>query len=207
MPQFGQSLQLEVRLGVNEGKKRMDRRKVAWGITGSGEKLPETVNVMKVVKQEFEDRVDLRVYASKAGDQVLKYYKLTQYVEGNFGRVWVEINSNSPFLAGQLQSGKFEFLVIAPTTSNTVAKIAVGLGDSMLSNSAIMSLKASVPVYLMPSDQLEGTLSTILPSGKSLLLKIRKEDADNVRKLAAMESMHILEKPEDILHVFRRHFG
>ncbi|WXG44560.1 MAG: archaeoflavoprotein AfpA [Promethearchaeati archaeon SRVP18_Atabeyarchaeia-1] len=192
---------------MNEGKKRMDRRKVAWGITGSGEKLPETVNVMKVVKQEFEDRVDLRVYASKAGDQVLKYYKLTQYVEGNFGRVWVEINSNSPFLAGQLQSGKFEFLVIAPTTSNTVAKIAVGLGDSMLSNSAIMSLKASVPVYLMPSDQLEGTLSTILPSGKSLLLKIRKEDADNVRKLAAMESMHILEKPEDILHVFRRHFG
>jgi archaeoflavoprotein AfpA len=183
------------------------KNKVAWGITGSGEKMPETINVMKRIKDEFGDVVDLRVFVSKAGDQVLKYYKLRNYVQENFGKVLVEINSNSPFLAGQMQSGKFEFLLIAPTTSNTVAKIAMGITDSMLSNAAIMSLKAYVPVYVMPSDYAEGTIITKLPSGKDLELRIRKEDADNVKKLAQMDRMFILEKPGDIYDVFSKRFA
>ena len=187
-------------------KKEKKNSKVAWGITGSGEKMPETVNVMKHVKDEFEDRVDLKVFVSKAGDQVLKYYKLSNFLQENFGKVLVEINSNSPFLAGQMQSGKFELLLIAPTTSNTVAKIAMGITDSMLSNAAIMSLKAYVPVYVMPSDYAEGTIVTKLPSGKDMELRIRKEDADNVRKLAQMDRMFILKKPEDIYDLFRKRF-
>jgi archaeoflavoprotein AfpA len=187
-----------------EGKKI---KKVAWGITGSGDRLRETVEAMRKIRDQFADRVDVRVYVSKAGDQVLKYYKLSHDLEETFDKIWIEINANSPFLAGQLQSGKFEFLLIAPATSNTVAKISMGLGDSLLSNSAIMSLKAFVPVYLMPSDYEEGIVTTKLPNGRDLRLKVRKEDVENVKRIASMENAFILEKPEDISNVFRRHFG
>jgi len=123
----------------------------------------------------------------------------------NFEKVLVELNSNSPFLAGDLELGKFEFLLIAPATSNTVAKIAAGITDTLLCNSAIMALKASVPVYIMPSDYKEGTLITRLPNGKDLKLRVRKEDAENTRKLSLMDNVFLLEKPEDICDVFKKH--
>jgi archaeoflavoprotein AfpA len=188
---------------ISESKKR----KVAWGITGSGDRIRETFDAMKKIKEEFEDRADIRVYISKAGDQVAKYYKMSHDIEEAFDKVWVEINANAPFLAGQLQAGKFEFLLIAPATSNTVAKISMGLGDSLLSNSAIMGLKASVPLYIMPSDLVEGVVVTKLPSGKDLKLRIRKEDVEHTRKLSKMDNVFVLEKPKDIRDVFRKHFG
>lgn len=182
------------------------KRKVAWGITGSGDRLVETVDTMVKVKEEYADEVEIKVYLSKAGDQVIRYYRLSDVLKKEFGKVWVEVNANSPFLAGQLQSGKFEFLLIAPATSNTVAKIASGVADTLLSNSALMALKAFVPVYIMPSDYREGIVVTKLPDGRDLKLRIRKEDVEHVRKLMGMEGVYVLEKPEDIPAVFARHF-
>ena len=98
-------------------------------------------------------------------------------------------------------------MLIAPATSNTVAKIAVGITDTLLCNSAIMALKAFVPVYIMPSDYKEGTVVTRLPNGKDLRLRVRKEDAENTRKLSLMENVFVLEKPEDIRKVFKKHFS
>ncbi|MBS7247201.1 MAG: archaeoflavoprotein AfpA [Candidatus Jordarchaeales archaeon] len=185
---------------------KVKKKKVAWGITGSGDRLTETVETMIKVKEEYGGEVEIKVYLSKAGDQVVKYYRLSDVLKREFGKVWVEVNSNSPFLAGQLQSGKFEFLLIAPATSNTVAKIATGMADSLLSNSAIMALKAFVPVYIMPSDYREGVVVTKLPDGRDLKLRIRKEDVDHVKKLMGMDGVHVLEKPEDIPLVFEKHF-
>ena len=48
---------------------------------------------------------------------------------------------------------------------------------------------------------------TKLPSGKDLRLRIRKEDVEHVQKLCKMEKVFILEKPEDIRGVFKKHFG
>ena len=180
------------------------KRKVAWGITGSGDRLPETIGVMKELKEEYRDRVSVGVYLSKAGEQVVRWYKLYEQLKQGFGKVWVELNSNSPFLAGDLELGKFEFLLIAPATSNTVAKMAAGITDTLLCNSAIMALKAFVPVYVMPSDYKEGTVVTKLPDGKDLKLRVRKEDAENTRKLSLMENVFVLEKPEDIRSVFKK---
>lgn len=181
--------------------------KVAWGITGSGEKLPETINLMEELKKKYEGRVDIRVYLSKAGEQVAKWYKLYEPLKRNFDKLWVESGPNSPFLAGELQVGKFEFLLIAPATSNTVAKIAAGICDTLLCNSAIMALKAFVPVYIMPSDFKEKRILTKLPDGSNLRLRIRKEDARNSRTLAEMEGVTVLEQPENVREVFKKHFG
>jgi archaeoflavoprotein AfpA len=187
-----------------EGKKK---RRVAWGITGSGDRLAEIVETMKEIRRNYEGKADIKVFLSKAGSLVVKYYRLTSDLEANFGRLWVEADANSPFLAGQLQLGKFDFLLIAPATSNTVAKISLGIADSLLSNSAIMALKAFVPVYVMPSDYREGVVVTRLPSGRSLKLRVRREDVENVERLARMEGVFILEKPEDLHQVFKKHFG
>lgn len=182
------------------------KKKVAWGITGSGDRLAETVEVMKAVKVQYQSIVDTIVYLSKAGDKVIKYYKLHSDLKESFGKILVEIDANSPFLAGQLQTGRFEFLLIAPATSNTVAKISTGIADTLLSNAAVMGLKAFVPLYIMPSDYEEGTIVTKLPNGRDLKLRIRKEDVDHVKKLATMEGVSILEKPQEILQVFQKHF-
>ncbi len=178
--------------------------RVAWGITGSGDRLIETVETLKKIKEEYKD-VEISVYLSKAGAQVVKHYKLMDDLKSNFN-VRIEIDANTPFLAGQLQVGRYDFLLIAPATSNTVAKIAMGIADSLLSNAAIMALKAFVPVYIMPSDYKEGVVTTRLPSGKELKLRIRKEDVEHVKKLSQMDGVFILEKPEDIPEVFKKHY-
>lgn len=182
------------------------KKRVAWGITGSGDRLPETVEIMKKIKSKYPD-VEISPYLSKAGEQVVKYYKLLKTLKDVFGPVRVEIDANTPFLAGQVQVGRYEFFLIAPATSNTVAKISMGIADTLISNAAIMALKAFVPVYIMPSDYKEGTVITKLPDGRDLKLRVRKEDVDHVRKLAKMDGVYILEKPEDIFQVFERHFS
>lgn len=192
---------------ANNGAKEGAKRKIAWGITGSGDRIVETVEAMVELQKQYDSVVDVRVFVSRAGEQVIKYYKLFNTLEKNFDKVWVEINSNSPFLAGQLQVKRYEFLLIAPTTSNTVTKIALGLADSLLSNAAIMSLKAFVPTYIMPCDYKPGIISTILPDGSEMRLRIRKEDAENVEKLRLMDDVHVIETPGDIAGVFEKYFA
>ncbi|HPT18930.1 MAG TPA: archaeoflavoprotein AfpA [Methanothrix sp.] len=183
------------------------KRKIAWGITGSGDRITETVRTMIDLQKQYDEVVDVRVFVSRAGEQVIKYYKLFNDLEKNFDKVWVEINANSPFLAGQLQTRRYEFLLLAPTTSNTVAKISLGLADSLLSNAAIMSQKAFVPTYIMPCDYLPGVLTTILPDGSEMKLRIRKEDAEHVDRLRRMEDIFVIERPDQIAGIFGKHFS
>jgi len=182
------------------------RRSVAWGITGAGDKLDETLRIMKDIRAEYADRVDIEVYLSKMGDMVAKMYRLDDEIKESFDKVMVEKNANSPFIAGRLQLGGFEFLLLAPATSNTVAKLAHGISDTMLTNGAIQALKAYVPVYVMPVDYREGTTVTVLPNGKPLKLRVRKEDSENVRKISTMDGVTAFEKPEEIREVFRERF-
>jgi archaeoflavoprotein AfpA len=188
-------------------KDEVKKRKVAWGISGAGDKIAEFIEVMKAVKKEYEGTVEIQVFLSKAAETVLKFYQLENELKQNFQKVQVEVNSNSPFLAAWMQMRKYEFLLIAPGSSNTVAKIALGIGDSMLTNAASMSLKAFVPVYIVPTDYEEKTVYTKLPNGKDMKLRIRKEDADNVRRLERMDDVHVLENPQKIHAVFKEWFG
>ena len=183
------------------------RHKVAWGITGSGEKILETVDIMEEMKKKYRKTFDIRVFISKAGDQVLKYYNLSNTLETIFDKTWTEINANAPFLAGKIQLGTFDFLLIAPATSNTVAKISLRIADTLLTNAAIMGQKTSTPIYIMPTDYREGTTVTQLPNGKDLELNITHEDAQHVEKLSKMSNTHVFEYPSEIPVIFEKHFG
>ena len=183
------------------------KKKVAWGITGAGDRLSEYVQIMKELKKEYENTLEIHIFVSKAGETVLKFYGLENEVKQNFPKYRVELNANSPFLAAWLQLRKYEFLLIAPASSNTVAKIACGIGDTMLTNAANMSLKAYVPVYTVPVDFEVKSILTKLPNGEEMKLRIRKEDVENVRSLERMEDMHVLSDPMKIYSVFKEWFA
>lgn len=157
------------------------------------------------MKKEYRKEFDIRVYVSKAGDQVLKYYNLSNTLETMFDKTWTEINANAPFLAGQIQMGTFEFLLLAPATSNTVAKISLRIADTLLTNAAIMGQKTATPIYVMPTDFREGITTTKLPNGRDLELKITREDAQHVKKLQDMENTFVFEHPKDIRDIFEKH--
>ncbi len=187
-------------------KAESKKRKVAWGITGAGDKIAEYIEAMKAIKKEYENTVEIHVFLSKAAETVLKFYRLEDELKRNFTKVTVELNSNAPFLAAWMQMRKYEFLLIAPATSNTVAKIANSIGDTLLTNAAIMSLKAFVPVYVAPTDYEVGVVSTKLPNGKEMKLRVRKEEVEQVKKLQCMEDVFVLENPQKISAVFKEWF-
>ena len=191
---------------VEMEKKQKKKRRVAWGITGSGYRLAETIEIMKQINKQYQTETRITIYLSKAGDQVLRFYGLFKDLKENFDKMRVEVNSNIPTLAVQLQSGKIEFLLIAPATSNTVAKLATGIADTLLCNATIMALKSFVPVYILPCDYKEGVTATQLPDGSEMKIRVRKEDVEHIKKLAAMDGVFVLEKPKEIDHVFQKHF-
>ena len=180
--------------------------KVAWGITGSGDKISDTIDEMIKIQETFGDKLKIEVFLSKAGAKVIKYYRLGEKLEV-FHKVREEIDSNTPFLAGRLQMGEFKFFLIAPATSNTVAKISVGIADTLISNAVLQAVKGFIPVYIMPVDYYEGTVTTILPNGKPLKLRVRREDADNVRRLEAMDGIHPFEKISHIINIFNEYMA
>ena len=181
---------------------KVKKIKIAWGITGAGDKIAEIIETMKDLKKQSEGIVEIHVFLSKAAEIMLKFYRLDDDLRQNFAKVTVESNSNSPFLAGMMQSHKYEFLLIFPASSNTVAKIVNSISDTLLTNSALMSLKAFVPVWIMPVDFKENVIYTKLPNGKEMKLRVRKEEADQVRKLEAMEDVHVFENPQKVREAF-----
>lgn len=194
-------------VGTLNLEKRGKKKRVAWGITGCGDRLYKVIETMKEIKKRHQNNVRITVYLSKAGNQVIHFYQLFKELKENFDKIRIEANSNVPTLAVQLQSGKIDFLLIAPATGNTVAKIAAGIADNLLSNSAIMALKAFVPVYILPCDNEEGVIVTQLPDGQQMKIRVRKEDVENVKKIAAMDGVFVLEKIEEIPRVFQKYFN
>jgi len=181
---------------------KVKKIKVAWGITGAGDKIADIIETMKDLKQQSEGKVEIDVYVSKAADTMLKFYRLDEELRKCFSKVTLESNPNSPFLAGMMQSGRYEFLLIFPASSNTVAKIVNGIGDTLITNSAIMSLKAFVPVWVMPVDYKESVICTKLPNGKEMKIRVRKEEAEQVRKLQETEDVRVFENPARVREGF-----
>jgi flavoprotein len=103
-----------------------------------------------------------------------------------------------------LQTKKYDFLIIAPATSNTVAKIVVGVSDTLLTNAAVQGVKGFIDVYIMPVDYKAGIVTTVLPSGAELQLRVRKEDAENARRLKKMEGFQVFENPEEIPEIIKK---
>ncbi len=173
--------------------------KIAWGITGCGDKIEEIAALMIALKRQYDLKVD--VYVSKNATMVLKWYKLWDQLKDEFFELRTEVNSNAPFLVGKLQTGHYDMFIVAPVTANSAAKIASGIADTLMTNAVSQGAKARVPIYLYPPDNKPGELETILPGGKKLTLYIREVDVENVDKIRKMKSITVLDTAQDIRRV------
>jgi archaeoflavoprotein AfpA len=171
-------------------------RKFVWGITGTGYLLEESIDLMKELKEEKE--IKITVMLSKEGAVVVKWYKQWDYLNQVIDKVKVEKTPNNPFLAGPLQIGTYDFLLVCPVSANTMAKIAYGIADTLISNCVAQTIKGGVPVYLLPSDQHKEPIVTSKPDGTELILKIRDIEIANVQKVKNLEGIKVLSQFSDV---------
>ena len=176
-------------------------KRIAWGITGSGDQMIETYSVLVDVK--MRTGIDTMVFLSKEGETVMKWYHLWDKIQTDFPNFKVDAGPNSPFIAGPLQMGYYDFLLIAPATANTVAKIVYGIADTLVTNAVSQTAKGKTPIFIMPVDQKRGSVKTAAPSGRAFELTMREVDVTNSEKLAKMENITVLESPYDIYDIFR----
>ena len=171
--------------------------RIVWGITGSGDHIQEIVTTMKQLEADSDHR--LTVIVSKAGEQMLSWYGLWDELKGSFKKVMKESSSNVPFIAGPLQLGKYDILVVVPLTANSTAKIAHGIADTLITNAVAQTLKGDTPVLLYPVDQFDGEIEASGPKGEKFTIRPRSVDLENVRLLSEMERVTILKTTSEIL--------
>ncbi len=177
--------------------------RIAWGITGCGDYLKESLEIMKELAKE--QNLEVKVFLSQAGEMVVKWYKLFKDLKTSFPKTYSEKSPNVPFLVGDLQLGKYDFFLIMPSTSNTVGKIAAGISDTLLSNAAAQAMKANIPVYIFPADQKRGEIVTDLPDGKKLRLTMRDVDIGAVDKLRNMQGITVMGHPDEMRDIINKH--
>lgn len=170
--------------------------RIVWGITGSGDHIQEIVTTMKQMEEDPNHRVT--VIVSKAGEQMLRWYGLWDELNGSFRKVMKESNANVPFIAGPLQLGKYDILVVVPLTANSTAKIAHGIADTLITNAVAQTLKGNTPVLLYPVDQFDTEIEALGPKGEKFIIRPRNIDLENVRLLKEMERVIILKKPSEM---------
>ncbi len=170
--------------------------RIVWGITGSGDLVYEIINAMKELEEN--EKIHLTVIISKAGEQMLRLYGLWDELNASFSKVLKESNANVPFIAGPLQLGKYDALVVAPLTANSTAKVAHGIADTLITNAIAQTLKGNTPVFLFPVDQVDEVVETVGPNGEKFSIKPRRIDLENVRRLREMERVTVVSSPLEI---------
>jgi len=177
----------------------MGKTRIAWGITGAGDLLPETLEVMAGIGAR--PGLDVTVLVSKNAEVVLKWYRMWGKLRQTFRKVKVEKGPNLPFVAGPLQVGYYALLFVSPATANTTAKIAHGIADTLITNCVSQAIKGGTPVYIYPVDQRPGRIETEIPGGGKVSIRTRKVDLDNTERLRGMEGLEVLSHPADIEEV------
>jgi len=177
----------------------MKRIRIAWGITGAGDYLAESLSVMREIASDFG--VEVTVLVSKSAEMVIKWYRLWEDLTSSFEKVRVEEGPNVPFVAGPLQVGYYRLFFVSPTTANTAAKIACGIADSLITNCVAQAIKGGTQVYVYPVDQEIGSQETQGPGGESITITTRRIDVGNVDRMRNMEGITVLKHPSEIAPV------
>ncbi|MGA3250930.1 MAG: flavoprotein [Paraburkholderia sp.] len=149
----------------------------AWCVTGSGHMLDESIALALELP-----RVDL--FLSAAAEEVLPLYDWPLPKLRKQFRVFRD-NSASGVPVGMLYHGMYHTVVIAPATSNTVAKCAFGISDTLPTNMYAQAGKQCIPGIVFACDT-EPTVVTQSPN-EWVELRPRAIELDNVERLSRFE--------------------
>lgn len=164
----------------------------AWCVTGSGHYLEESMALAQRLPQ-----VDL--FLSAAADEVLPLYGMRlEWLRERF-RVFRD-KSASSVPVGRLYAEAYHTVVIAPATSNTVAKCAFGLSDTLPTNLFAQAGKLGVQSLVFACDT-EPVVVTKAPRSHAtewLTLRPRRIELDNVERLRAIDFCTVLSSPAEL---------
>jgi dihydromethanopterin reductase (acceptor) len=158
-----------------------------WALTGSGHFLKECLGLI----HELE-HVDL--FLSKAGDEVLRMYKQELDLPKSV-RVYRDTSASS-VTVGQFYYGVYHTLIVAPATSNAVAKFVYGISDDFITNVFAQAGKCRVPTIVFACDTAP-ELETEAPKG---MVKVypRPIDLENRDRLGRFSEVTTVDSVDEL---------
>jgi flavoprotein len=163
--------------------------RTAWALTGSGHQLHECLAVA-------ESRDDVDLFLSRAAVEVLAMYGID--VKALQGRItcYRDTAASAP-VVGHLYRGRYGRLVIAPATSNTVAKMVSGISDTLVTNLYAQAGKCRLPCIVFACDTAPA-METQAPGG-TVMVYPRRIDLANVERLRGFEYTTVVENLEALM--------
>ncbi|MES1162284.1 MAG: flavoprotein, partial [Rhizobacter sp.] len=168
------------------------RSRFAWCITGSGHFLEESMALAQRLPA-------LDLFLSGAGEEVLEIYGIhLDDLKARFapGFRLVRDKTASGVPVGMLYDDIYHTVVIAPATSNTVAKCAFGISDSLPTNMFAQAGKLGIPGIVFACDT-EPVVVTKSPHDW-VTLRPRRIELDNVERLRAIDFCLVVASPSEL---------
>lgn len=156
------------------------KQRLAWAITGSGHYLRECLDIIHTLE-------DVDLFLSKAAAEVLQQYGYQHQV----GKVFQDKTASSVPVELFYQ-GRYHGLVIAPATSNTIAKMVYGISDNLVTNLYAQAGKTRIPSILFACDTAP-ELESEAPRDNMVKVFPRRIDLENVAKIKTFEATTVVE--------------
>jgi flavoprotein len=168
--------------------KRIRTPRVAWALTGSGHFFTESLSLIGRIP-------DIDVFVSKAAAEVVRMYRDDMGKLPAAVRVFKDTTASAAPV-GLFYHGVYHTLVVAPATSNTVAKCVYGISDNLATNVFAQAGKCRIPIIIFACDTAP-ELETMAPDR---LVKVfpRQIDLDNVARLKTFEATQVVENIADL---------
>jgi dihydromethanopterin reductase (acceptor) len=163
----------------------VQKQRLAWAITGSGHYLRECLDIIHTLQ-------DVDLFLSKAAAEVLQQYGYQHQV----GKVFQDKTASSVPVELFYQ-GRYHSLVIAPATSNTIAKMVCGISDNLVTNLYAQAGKTRIPSILFACDTAP-ELESEAPRDKVVKVYPRRIDLENVAKIKTFEATTVVEDMQSL---------
>ncbi|MEW9307502.1 flavoprotein [Labrys portucalensis] len=168
--------------------RRPAQPRLAWALTGSGHYFTECLELIREVG-------DCDLFVTRAAAEVIRMYR-KQFEALPKGTRLIKDTTASAAPVGAFYHGDYHTLVVAPATSNTVAKCVFGISDTLATNVYAQAGKCRIPSIVFACDTAP-EMETQAPSG---MVKVypRRIDLDNVEKLKEFEATTVVETYESL---------
>jgi len=166
-------------------------QRLAWAITGSGHYLRESLHILNTLQE-----VD--IFLSKAAAEIIKQYGFQADLNTMGHKIYLDKTASSVPVE-MFYAGKYHTLVIAPATSNTIAKMTYGFSDSLVTNLFAQAGKTRVHSIVFACDTAP-EIESEAPRDNVVKVFPRSIDLENVAKLAQFADTEVVDDMAALRH-------